>query len=207
MVVYLVYGIRWSRVGTLAAPGIRPHIVIADLLDATSDYIQEPRTAKAVIKSFEEIDPNIPVHLPDLALIEQYDPKDTSNSATGQPYAFVCAKVITIGGGSEPQSNSFLSLNLEEFINKDPGLSSDALAAFSALRKVLAPDEKIGWWIVYNGDPERFYPETDEDFEDIEEESDESVDVIPKAAPPTRSNIPPAVPPKPKIKLPTRSKN
>lgn len=156
MVVYIVYGFRWSRVGTLTAPGIRPHIVINDLLDAASDYIQEPRTAKEVIQSFERIDANIPSHLPNLALIEQYDPEDTRISALSQPYAFVCSKVVPIGDGSEPQFNFFLSLDLEDFISKGPGLSAAELATFANLREVLAPGEKIGWWIVYNGNPERF---------------------------------------------------
>ncbi|KAF3491229.1 uncharacterized protein GIQ15_00746 [Arthroderma uncinatum] len=191
MVVYIVYGFRWSRVGTLAAPGIRPHIVMNDLLDATSDYIQEPRTAKEVIQSFEQFDPSISSHIPGLALIEQYDPEDTSSSATGQPYAFVCAKVVAIGGGPEPQSNSFLSLDLEEFMSKGPGLSSEASATFSRLREVLAPDEKIRWWLVYNGDPERFYPETDDEIDAIEEESDSDglEDNIDKRGPPGLSAI------------------
>ncbi|KAM5482016.1 hypothetical protein MaudMau93_006877 [Microsporum audouinii] len=208
MVVYIVYGFRWSRVGTLAAPGIRPHIVINDLLDAASDYIQEPRTAGEVLKSFERIDPNIPAHLPGLALIEQYDPDDTRTSTLCQPYAFVCAKVVPIGDSSAPQFISFLSLDLEEFISKGPGLSSEALATFSTLRDVLGPGEKIGWWIVYNGDPERFSAATEEELEHIESSDDEVEEINDKSGPPlTRSVKPPTVPPKPKLNLPTRAKN
>ncbi|EFQ98566.1 hypothetical protein MGYG_01593 [Nannizzia gypsea CBS 118893] len=207
MVVYIVYGFRWSRVGTLTAPGIRPHIVINDLLDAASDYIQEPRTAKEVIQSFERIDANIPSHIPDLALIEQYDPEDTRTSTLCQPYAFVCSKVVPIGDGSEPQFNSFLSLDLEDFISKGPGLSAEALATFANLREVLAPGEKIGWWIVYNGNPERFSSDGDEGSDSDAEGGNEPEEMSHKSGqPPIRSPKPPVVPPKPKLNLPMRAK-
>ncbi|EGD91238.1 hypothetical protein H112_01033 [Trichophyton rubrum D6] len=207
MVVYIVYGFRWSRVGTLTAPGIRPHIVINDLLDAASDYIQEPRTAKEVIQSFGRIDANIPSHLPNLALIEQYDPEDTRTSALSQPYAFVCSKVVPIGDGSEPQFNSFLSLDLEDFISKGPGLSAAELATFANLREALAPGEKIRWWIVYNGNPERFSSDKTGSDSDTTEGDDEPEEAGHRSGPPpTRSLKPPAVPPKPRFDLPARPK-
>lgn len=59
-----------------------------------------------------------------------------------------------------------------EGLNNEPGLSDDASAALTQLRDNLAQGERIGWWIVYNGDPERYFPETDE--EDMDEDEDEA---------------------------------
>ncbi|KAL1960840.1 hypothetical protein VTO42DRAFT_5823 [Malbranchea cinnamomea] len=169
MVVYILYGFRWPRIGNNQAPGIRAHVVSYNLLDAAADYLQEPATTKAILRSFKRIDPNIPYHLPGLRLIEQYDPEDISDAAVSQPYAYVACKVISIGDTS-PQSEQILSLDLEDLVSKGPGLSAGALEAFGRLRDFLAPDAKIGWYVVYNGDPERAYPRSDEDESTGDEE-------------------------------------
>ncbi|KAF7510157.1 hypothetical protein GJ744_007056 [Endocarpon pusillum] len=66
-----------------------------------------------------------------------------------------------------------LSLNIEEVVAEGPGVTAPAWEAFAELRDKIAPGEKIGWWVVYNGDPERAYDsEEDEDEEAEEEEED-----------------------------------
>lgn len=175
MVVYVLYGFRWPRVGTFNAPGIRAHIVSYNLLDAAAEYLQEKGTARAIIDSFKRIDPNVPYHLPNLSIIEQYDPDDLSDAALSQPYAYIAAKVITMPEEGHP--GQLLSLDMEEIIEKGPELTPGGPEALRRLRDFLAPGGKIGWWIVYNGDPERDFPRTeDEDDSGPEEivEEDES---------------------------------
>lgn len=65
---------------------------------------------------------------------------------------------------------SDLCLNVDEAISKQPGLTSKANEALAELRDKVAEGEKIGWWIVYNGDPERAFS----DYEGgTEKESDD----------------------------------
>ncbi|KAK2739663.1 hypothetical protein FQN57_006496 [Myotisia sp. PD_48] len=173
MVVYFVYGFRWPRIGPNRAPGICAHIVSYNLLDANTEYLQEPVTEKTVLQSFRRIDPNIPYHLPDLQIIEPYDPDNLGDSALSQPYAYVCAKVFKIGDTSQPVGSRVLSLDAQEAMNQGSGLSTGASEAFVRLRDFLAPDEKISWWLVYNGDPERAFPKSEEDSEEGEEEEEE----------------------------------
>ena len=182
MVVYVVYGFRWLRIPhSMQAPGIRAHIVTYNLLDAAADYLQEPATQAAILKSFKRIDPNIFYHMPGIRIIEQYDPNDTGDTALCQPYAYVAAKVITFDDG-EPQPKQDLSLDMSKLVNEGPGLSDVGMAALERLRDFISPDQKIGWWIVYNGDPERWYPSSEgestegEEEKEVEEEEEEETE-------------------------------
>lgn len=98
------------------------------------------KTTEALLNSFQEKWPQIMKPLPMLRFIEQYDPEDTSESATSQPYAFVADKVETCK----------LSLDVCETMND--GVSSGSWDALMELKDRIAPNEKLGWWIVYNGD-------------------------------------------------------
>jgi hypothetical protein len=70
-----------------------------------------------------------------------------------------------------------LSLNVEDVIAGGPGVTAAAWEAFADLRDKIAPGEKIGWWVVYNGDPERPYDsEDDEDYEGDEENYEEEAE-------------------------------
>ncbi|KAL2220702.1 hypothetical protein M432DRAFT_588467 [Thermoascus aurantiacus ATCC 26904] len=165
MPVYLLHGFRWPRAGF---NGIRVFIVIHNLEDAAAEYLQNPTTSRLVIDAFKRVAPEAMARLPDLQLIEQYDPEDISDAAVSQPYAYVAGKVLTL-----PENG--ICLDLEEVMGKNSELS-DALAE---LRDKVAPGEKIGWYVVYNGDPERRYPGMDE-----EDEEDESVEVKSEGAQP-----------------------
>ena len=68
---------------------------------------------------------------------------------------------------------SALSLNVEEVVAEGPGVTAAAWEAFAELRDKIAPGEKIGWWVVYNGDPERPY---DSDGDEDEEDDDDTDD-------------------------------
>lgn len=167
MPVYLLYGFRWPRSGFT---GIRVYIVLHNLENATAEYLQQPLTSQLIYDSLDKTQGDIVGRLPDLRFIEQYDPEDTtSETAVSQPFAYVAARVIEIPNTDSPGADG--SLNVED-LNNEPGLSDDASAALTQLRDNLAQGERIGWWIVYNGDPERYFPETDE--EEMDEDEDEA---------------------------------
>lgn len=101
--------------------------------------------------------------LPNLRFVEQYDPADVSSRALSQPYAFVADKVEICQ----------LSLDIGEIIGQ--GVAAEGWGALLELRDQLAPGEKVGWWVVYNGDEQREAPVTrclsnDEAYEENGEE-------------------------------------
>ncbi|KKZ62834.1 hypothetical protein EMCG_02829 [[Emmonsia] crescens] len=153
MVTYIVYGFRWNRAANPLAPGIRAYITLYNILDAAAEYLQHPTTTAAVLDSFKLIDPNILTDLPDLQFIEQYDPEDLSTDAVSQPYAYVAAKTMTMG--AKALSGVGLGLRPQDILQQDPGLSTAGTEVFKKLRDELAPDSEIGWFVVYNGEPDR----------------------------------------------------
>ncbi|RJE22080.1 hypothetical protein PHISCL_05586 [Aspergillus sclerotialis] len=166
MPVYMVHGFRWPRAGFT---GIRVYVVLHNLEDAAAEYLQQPLTSQLMLDSLKQTNADVMSKLPDLQFIEQYDPDDTTSvEAVSKPYAFVAAKVMTLGEPGEPGAN--LSWNTEELDREGAGLSESGQEALAQLRDRLAPGEKIGWWLVYNGDPAREYPHSDEEeYEEIEE--------------------------------------
>ena len=133
-----------------------------------------------------------------LEFIEQYNPDDVDGPhAVSQPYAYVGDKVVVIAAspGSDLNGTSksntrtpsttrpatghqpyALSVNVEEVIANGPGLTNKAWEALADLRDKIAEGEKIGWWVVYNGDPQRSFDESDVDDEYDEEEEMEDVE-------------------------------
>ena len=109
-----------------------------------------PSTTTALVTNFCTIYPNLMPALPNLRFIEQYNPADTSANATSQPFAFVTDKV----------ERSELSIDVGDVMAQGVGAAGwDALAD---LRDQIAPGEKIGWFVVYNGDEERLREAEDE---------------------------------------------
>ena len=70
-----------------------------------------------------------------------------------------------------PATVTALSINLEEATTNSPPLSTEQWEAMAELRDKLADGEKIGWWVVYNGDPGRDYPVSESDYSDEEGEA------------------------------------
>lgn len=161
MPVYMVYGFRWPRAGFT---GIRVYIVLNNLEDATAEYIQQPVTHELLLNSLRKNEPGIVSRLPDLRFIEQYDPEDTtSETAVSKPFAYVAGKVLSMP--DMMSAGASLGLDAEELVKKS-GLDDDAMAALTEFRDKYAAGEKIGWWIVYNGDPDRYFPPSEEDEEE-----------------------------------------
>jgi hypothetical protein len=185
MPVYVLHGFRWARAGN---EGIRVFIVLHNVDDAAPEYIQQARTSRALLSTFRDSFPEIMKNLPNLRFIEQYDPEDESATAVSQPHAFVADKVVECG----------LSANVDNIMSEGAGLNAQGWEAMAELRDALAPNSKIGWWVVYNGDPERAYPHDEEDegeegeLEEIEEEKDEETVELPSR-------------PRPESKTPTQT--
>ena len=216
MPIYLLHGFRWPR-GSFT--GIRVHVVMNNVEDASAEYVQTPNSQSSLLSSFREKWPEIMKDLEaslggrQLRFIEQYDPEDLSGSNSySQPYAFIGDRVVELAAGPQhlddgeneptpvkspkspkspqgakgtptPSKNSFfnalvnpqsLSVNVEEVVAEGPGLTAKGWEALADLRDKIAPGEKIGWWVVYNGDPERWYEGKDDSSDsDTEEEIQE----------------------------------
>jgi hypothetical protein len=89
-----------------------------------------------------------------------------------------------------------LSMNVAELIAKGPGSTPKAWEALAELRDKIADGEKIDWWVIYNGDPERAYDITDESGYEAEESEDTSVaegqeEQIPEVPQPKRTTTAP----------------
>ena len=137
MPVYLVHGFRWPRIK------IRHQVILQNIDDASPEYIMSPASSAAIIAQLHTQFPTIMAALPHLRFVEQYDPADTSFSAQSQPYAYVTDKV----------AENELSITIEDTMAQ--GLPPASWEAMAELRDNIAPGANIGWFVVYNGDPER----------------------------------------------------
>lgn len=139
MPTYLLHGFRWPR------PLIRIHIILQNIDDAAAEWLVAPKTTLALLKNFNQLYPECTEHLHQLRFVEQYDPNDQS-SAVSQPYAYVADMVEEVKLGVE----------IDEVRGR--GLNNDQWTAIMELRDKLAPEEKVGWYIVVCGDEERLAP-------------------------------------------------
>ncbi|KAJ5819535.1 AP complex mu/sigma subunit [Penicillium riverlandense] len=167
MPVYMLHGFRWPRAGFT---GIRVYIVLHNLEEAAAEYLQQPLTTELLLKSFERTQADLMPRLPELRFIEYYDPADESSNTVSQDYAYVGARVLTIPDGGEIPAGMGPGENIEDAVEQGSGLTQDQMAALEELRDRIAPGEKIGWHLVYNGDPERWYPpseDEEDEFDDV----------------------------------------
>ncbi|KAF2174084.1 hypothetical protein M409DRAFT_48962 [Zasmidium cellare ATCC 36951] len=142
MPVYLLHGFRWPR------PLIRIHIILQNLDDAAAEWLVAPNTTLAMLKNFNQLYPEAMQHLTRLRFVEQYDPNDTSAEAASQPYAYVADIVHEVK----------LGVDVDEV--RGQGVGNEQWAAMMELRDKLAPEEKVGWYVVVCGDEERWAPPT-----------------------------------------------
>jgi hypothetical protein len=151
----LVHGFRWPRVA------IRIHIILENLEDCAAEWLMAPATIEQLTQNFHKLFPEQLAHLPSLRFIEQYDPDDEYTK--DQPYAYVCDQVTEIK----------LGVDIDEV--RGVGLQSDAWSALTELRDKVAPGEKVGWFVVVNGDVERWAPPLSDDEDDEETETELTV--------------------------------
>lgn len=140
MPTYLLHGFRWPR------QLIRIHIILQNLEDSAAEWLMAPKTTLELLKNFSDLYPDCMEHLNQLRFIEQHDPSDLSAAAASQPYAYIADTVEEIKLGVE----------VEEIRGR--GVNNDQWTAMMELRDKLAPDEKVGWFIVVCGDVERLPP-------------------------------------------------
>jgi hypothetical protein len=140
MPTYLVHGFRWPR------NFIRIHVVLNNLDDAASEWVVAPKTTLALLKNFSDLYPESMEHLGKLRFVEQYDPSDSSQDAVSQPFAYVADLVEEVKLGVE----------IDEIRGR--GLDNEQWNAIMELRDKLAPEEKVGWFVVVCGDEERAPP-------------------------------------------------
>ena len=138
MPAYLVHGFRWPR------SAIRCHVIYNNIDDAAPEYIVSPKTSTALIDSFNVLYPDTMDSLPELHFVEQYDPSDTSEKATSQPFAFVADRV----------EECKLSINVNSAIRQG-GSVKETRSALVDLKERLAPNEQLDWYVVHNGDEMR----------------------------------------------------
>jgi hypothetical protein len=145
MPTWLVHGFRWPR------PLIRIHIILQNLDDAAAEWLMAPPTTAALLENFRTLYKEQMQSLPSLRFIEQYDPDDLTT--TEQPYAYVCDQVHEIQ----------LGVDIDEVRGK--GVANEAWASLADLRDQIAPGEKVGWFVVVNGDVERWVPPVEDTYE------------------------------------------
>lgn len=138
MPIYLIHGFRWER------NDLRRFVAAEDVLDAAPDYTMSTFSNKAMVAALRRSHRNILADLPNLSLVEAYDPDDDS-AEIAEPYAYVADTIV----------KQDKAINASGVINHGPALRCDGWNAMCELRDILAKDETIGWWVIYNGDPER----------------------------------------------------
>ncbi|XPS97047.1 hypothetical protein M3J09_006288 [Ascochyta lentis] len=154
MPTWLVHGFRWPRAQ------VRIHTILQNLDDVAPEWVMAPATQACLTDNFTHQWPDIMARLPALRFIEQYDPDDLT--VKDQPYAYVCDQVHDIK----------LGIDMDE--PRGPSVSDEQRTAMAELRDKLTPDAKLGWFVVVNGDVERWAPPLD-DQEDhsLQHEQDE----------------------------------
>ena len=170
MPTWLVHGFRWPRAQ------VRIHVILQNLDDAAPEWIMAPATQTCLHKNFKQQWPDIVKRLPGLRFIEQYDPDDLT--VKDQPYAYVCDQVHDIK----------LGIDIDEV--RRGGVPDEHGTAIAELRDKVAPDAKLGWFVVVNGDVERWAPPLDdeENLQDYDDEEAETKTLSPPARSP-RSSI------------------
>ena len=152
MPVYLIHGFRWLRTP------IREFVILQNVNDAAPDYLMQVTTPAAIKAALIKLHPDIMKRIPEIHFIEQHDPADENPDAVSQPYAFVADKVI----------EADLSINIREAQEKNP-ITAHAWDAFIDLKEALAGSEaEMGWFVVFNGDPDRAADVYQQDLEEVE---------------------------------------
>ncbi|KAH6643669.1 hypothetical protein C7974DRAFT_324566 [Boeremia exigua] len=165
MPTWLVHGFRWPRAQ------VRIHTILQNLDDVAPEWLMAPATQACLHTNFNQQWPAIVARLPGLRFIEQYDPDDLT--VKDQPYAYVCDQVHDIR----------LGIDIDDA--RGDQVSDDQLAAIAELRDKVTPDAKLGWFVVVNGDVERWAPPL-EDEDELADEDDEDAETK-TISPPARS--------------------
>ncbi|KAH0534122.1 hypothetical protein FGG08_007280 [Glutinoglossum americanum] len=130
MPLYLIHAFRWPRVS------IRIHIILNNLEDCASDWLMGP-SGKIMTTSLHALHPSLSAQNISLAIFEQYDSADETRHT--QDFAFVACEWRELGG-------------LSARVDDNWGKGGEVGEAFEGLRSVLAPEERVEWWVVWCGE-------------------------------------------------------
>ncbi|KAI4200341.1 MAG: hypothetical protein LQ350_003989 [Teloschistes chrysophthalmus] len=137
MSVFLVHGFKWAR------NEIRVHVVLQEVDDAAPNNLMSGESEEAMNENFRDLYPGPMAKLPPLRFIEPLNANNEKFKYPSEPYAFVVDAVV--------QSEDWIDVT--DAMNKAhiPASQWDAMAD---LRDIIARGEKIGWFVVHNGDRE-----------------------------------------------------
>ena len=164
---------------------IRIHVIINNLENAAPDYTMATKTNDVFVTNLQTLYPELTKRLPKLQMVEEYDPHDFNDEGR-EEYAWVANYTVSLNSlvqSDEEQKKKAQSKRLSTPSKSTPnnigariestissGMDSDAVEAITGIRDQVAGGQEVGWWIVFNGDPQR---EGLDDSEDAEDEDDD----------------------------------
>ncbi|KAL8677437.1 MAG: hypothetical protein Q9186_006145 [Xanthomendoza sp. 1 TL-2023] len=121
---------------------------------------------EAMNENFREIYPGPMANLPPLRFIEPLNPNNEKFKYPSEPYVYVADVVV--------QSEDVIDVT--EAMNT--GIRAAQWDAMADLRDIIAKGEKIGWFVVHNGDRQLAQQERLRKDENGDDETDEEANVI-----------------------------
>ncbi|KAI9674176.1 MAG: hypothetical protein M1817_001994 [Caeruleum heppii] len=178
MPIYLLHGFRWPR------QAIRIHIILQNLDDAAADWTMG-RSGTVLLTSLHSQHPDLQPTIPNLRLIEQFDPEREESRV--QPYAYVARRVVDVQARLWVDLEDLIATGREDDEKEDGKKEKEEeedregqMKVFEKLRDALQPEAKIGWYVVYCGDEERIPPPVEKDDEESDEtDEDEPTPISP----------------------------
>ncbi|KAL8842910.1 MAG: hypothetical protein Q9170_000314 [Blastenia crenularia] len=136
MSVFLVHGFGWAR------NDVRVYVVLQEVDDAAPNNLMSGHSEEAMNEKFRKLYPDPMRILPTLRFIEPLNPNNEKFKYPSEPYVFVADVVV--------QSEDIIDVTKAMSISIRPA----QWEALAELRDYIAPKEKIGWYVVHNGDLE-----------------------------------------------------
>ncbi|KAL9599404.1 MAG: hypothetical protein Q9219_003841 [cf. Caloplaca sp. 3 TL-2023] len=135
MSVFLVHGFGWAR------NDVRVFVVLKEVDDAAPNNLMSGESEEAMNEVFRKLYPGPMADLFPLRFIEPLNPNNEKFKYPSEPYVFVSDVVV--------QSEDFIDVTQAMSISIRPA----QWEALAELRDQIAPKQKIGWYVVHNGDP------------------------------------------------------
>lgn len=121
---------------------MRVFVVLQEIDDAAPNNLMSGHSEEAMNEKFAKLYPGPMANLPALRFIEPLNPNNEKFKYPSEPYVFVSDVVV--------QSEDFIDVTQAMSIPIRPA----QWESLAELRDQIAPDEKIGWFVVHNGDLE-----------------------------------------------------
>ena len=125
-----------------ARSDVRVHVVLQEIDDAAPNNLMSGCSEEAMNENLKKLHSGPMKNLPPLRFIEPLNPNNEKFKYPSEPYVFVADVVV--------QSEDWIDVT---DAMKTP-IRPSQWEALAELRDHLAPKEKIGWYVVHNGDLE-----------------------------------------------------